>query len=485
MNVIMILIDSLNLNCLGPYGNKFVKTPNLDRFAQRSLVFDNHFIGSAPCMPARRELMTGRKEFFWRPWGPLEPFDKPVAQEAKKAGAITAMITDHYHYWEYGAHGYMEFFDGVEMIRGNELDYWRTDTLEELPQWVKAIERWRPGQGIKFYRNIKDFKSEEDFFAPQVMSKAADWLDRNHDKEKFLLWVESFDVHEPFYVPEPYRSMYTDDIKDDYNCWPPYQTGFHGHVEEYWQQVNSKELEFIRAQYYGRVTMVDKWLGKIFEKMDKYNLWDNTAVIITADHGHELGEKQRFGKQHPHYDLNSHIPLMIWHPDFAGNGRRIDTFTTAVDIYPTILEILGAKEIDSPHGKSLIPLIKGEKRNHREAVVYGTFGCGATITNKDYTFCCGSEGGPLYMYTALMLHPAPDAIGGKFIPGVDCPVWKIPVKNNFRYPNLLFDRKEDPDQNNNIYGKAPEIEKKMKDLLIHLMRDEGVPSEQFERLGLL
>jgi arylsulfatase A-like enzyme len=71
--------------------------------------------------------------------------------------------------------------------------------------------------------------------------------------------------------------MYTNDIKDEYDCWPPYQIGFHGHVEEYWKQLDPKELEFIRAQYYGRVTMVDKWLGKIIEKMDEYNLWNNTA----------------------------------------------------------------------------------------------------------------------------------------------------------------------------------------------------------------
>ena len=138
MKVITILMDSLNRHCLGPYGNKFVKTPNLDRFARKAAIFDSHFVGSLPCMPARRELMTGRKEFFWRGWGPLEPFDKPVAVEAKKLGAVTAMVTDHYHYWEQNAHGYLEHFDSVKTIRGHEHDMWNTEPLDKLPPWMQG-----------------------------------------------------------------------------------------------------------------------------------------------------------------------------------------------------------------------------------------------------------------------------------------------------------------------------------------------------------
>ena len=487
MNVIMILIDSLNARYLASYGNTEIKTPNIDRFSQKAFVFDNHFIGSAPCMPARRELMTGRKEFFWRPWGPLEPFDNHIALEAKKAGATTMLVTDHYHYWEYSAHGYIEQFDGIEMIRGHELDMWRTDPVEELPQWVKSIERWRPGQGVKYYRNVKDFKDEKDFFSPRVMNASADWLDRNHNRDKFMLWIESFDVHEPFHIPEPYKSMYTNDVKDEYTCWPPYQRGLHGHADEYWKQVNPKELEFIRSQYCGKVTMADKWLGTVFDAMDKYDLWDNTAVILTADHGHELGEKQRFGKQWPHYDLNAHIPLMIWHPGFPGNGRRISAFTTAVDIYATIIDITNAQNKDTaliPHGRSLMPLIEGKTNKHREAVVYGTFGCGATVTNADYTYCCGSNGGQLNHYSALMLHPSSDAQSGMFIPGVNCPVWRMPINNTFVSGNLMFDRHEDPEQNHDICKEKPQAEKYMRQILVDLIKEEGAPPEQFTRLGL-
>ena len=75
MNVILVLIDSLNRHYLSAYEPTPVSTPNLNSFADKSWRFDNHFVGSLPCMPARREIFAGRKEMMWRPWGPLEPFD--------------------------------------------------------------------------------------------------------------------------------------------------------------------------------------------------------------------------------------------------------------------------------------------------------------------------------------------------------------------------------------------------------------------------
>lgn len=483
MNVITILVDSLNRHCLGPYGNTDVRTPALDRFAEKAVVFDSHFIGAAPCMPARRELMTGRKELFWRPWGPLEPFDRPLAQEAGKSGAVTCMVTDHYHYWEYPAHGYFEFFNSVKMIRGHELDMWNTDPVPELPSWARAIDRHRPGWGTRYYRNVQDFETEEDFFSPKVLSEASDWLERNHTHDKFFLWVECFDVHEPFHVPEPYRSMYFPGEKEGLNCWPPYQEGV-GHHEGFWQNTTPEEVDFIRTQYYGKVTMVDHHLEKLFAVMDRYRLWENTAVIITTDHGHELGEKRRFGKQPPHYDTCAHIPLMIWHPALK-ESFRVNAFTTAVDLYPTILELLDAQDCAAPHGRSLMPLVRRETDTHRDAVVYGEFGFGATVTNREYTYHCSwDENAPLYQYTGLMLWPSADATGGKFIPGVDCPVWKIPRQSGIEIPEMLFDRQADPRQDRNIASERPEIVKKMKALLTRHMQQEGVPPEQYARLGL-
>ncbi len=481
MNVIMVLVDSLNRHMIGPYGGE-VPTPNMDRLAQRGVVFDNHYIGSAPCMPARRELMTGRKEFLWRGWGPLEPFDDPIAVRARQAGAVTALVTDHYHYWEYAAHGYFEFFDAVRMIRGHELDTMNTDPLDEVPAWARNIDQWRPGFGSRYYNNVKDYREVEDFFAPRTILEACDWLDVNHSHDKFMLWLECFDVHEPFHLPEPYRSMFTDKKPDDFNCWPPYQSGYHGHDDPWWRQASEEDVAYVRSQYKGKVAMVDDYLGKLIEHMDEHKLWDNTMLVLTTDHGHELGEKQRFGKQPPHYDLHAHIPLIVCAPGMIP-GRR-QALTTAVDIYPTLLEVLGA-DSTAPHGRSLMPLVRGEKTEHRDAVIYGTFACGATITDKEYTYHTGwDEDAPVYEYCAAMLQPSPDATGDKYIPGVDCPVWRMPRKSMPVVGELLFDRIADPNQNRNIARENPDARKRMREKLRQVMREQSVPPEQYRRLNM-
>jgi arylsulfatase A-like enzyme len=73
MRAIFVLFDSLNRTAMGCYGARALKTPNFDRFAERAVTFDTHFVGSLPCMPARRDLHTGRLNFMHRSWGPLEP----------------------------------------------------------------------------------------------------------------------------------------------------------------------------------------------------------------------------------------------------------------------------------------------------------------------------------------------------------------------------------------------------------------------------
>ena len=115
----------------------------------------------------------------------------------------------------------------TDLIRGHEMDTASTEPLEDevnYPGWVKSILKWRSSKtgALQYYRNVKHFKGEEDFHGPKVIQSACDWLDKNHSHEKFFLHIESFDPHEPFYVPEPYRSMYGP-YNEDFTCWPPYQ----------------------------------------------------------------------------------------------------------------------------------------------------------------------------------------------------------------------------------------------------------------------
>ncbi|HUV06106.1 MAG TPA: sulfatase-like hydrolase/transferase, partial [Spirochaetia bacterium] len=122
MKAILILADSLNRRFLPVYGNNWVKAPNIGRLARKSVVFDNHWAGSMPCMPARRDMLTGRLNFLEREWGGVEPFDVPFVRLLRQAGVYTRMETDHYHYFHVGGENYHTLFNSWRFHRGQEWD---------------------------------------------------------------------------------------------------------------------------------------------------------------------------------------------------------------------------------------------------------------------------------------------------------------------------------------------------------------------------
>jgi arylsulfatase A-like enzyme len=498
MNVILILIDSLNRHHLSAYGESPASTPNFDRFADRAWRFENHFVGSLPCMPARREIFAGHKEMMWRPWGPLEPFDARLPRLLEDRGYATAIVTDHYHYWEEEANGYLQSFQGAELIRGHEKDFWKQPVPpdESVPKWVENIEKWRPGSGRRYYGNVKDFKREEDFFPAKVMTRAAGWLKENSGKTPFFLHVESFDVHEPFHVPEPYASMYGDGKgRERFTLWPPYQDT--EQLAKFMASTTPEELEYIRSQYYGKLTMVDRWFGELTSKLDELSLWEDTMIVVTTDHGHDLGERGRFGKQYPHYDSHANIPLFVWHPEHPGNGEGVSALTQTVDLFATILEATGVPVPDYTHGRSLLPLLMGAETDAREALLYGTFGQGICATDGEWTiFKSPVNEGPLYYYSSMVFKSMDvDSIAsptghGHYIPGVDLEQWQVPVQtaptniSSLGRKNFLFHRSEDPKQSRNLWREEPSQRERMLDLTRYLMAREGAPPEQYDRLGL-
>jgi len=488
MNVLFVLVDSLNRADVPAYGGTSVAMPNLDRLVRRGFTFDNHFVGSLPCMPARREIFAGFKELLWRPWGGLEPDDARLPRLVEAAGYRTVIVTDHYHYWEESANGYLQSFQQMELVRGHEWDNWRGPVAgdEPLPDWVERIERWRPGAGRRYYANVRDFHGEEDFFPARVFRAAAARLEEL--RAPFLLHVESFDVHEPFHVPEPYRSQFGVAADDDrFTLWPPYQDP--DALAAFMAQTTPEELRFIRARYLAKVAMVDRWLGVLFDVLDDRGLWDETVVVLTTDHGHDLGGRGVFGKQYPHWDSHANIPLFMWHPSFPGNGGRVGALTSTVDLHSTLADLAGAS-VDAPHGTSLVPLLAGGVLE-RDALLYGTFGQGVCCTDGEWTIFRSPVGGPLYAYSSQLVESlvvrglaAPDD-HGHFVPGTRYPQWRIPTEVRARSrQDFLFHRPSDPGQERNLWTSEPEERERMLGVLRRLIAAEGAPAEQLTRLGL-
>jgi arylsulfatase A-like enzyme len=493
VNIVLVLIDSLNRHHLAAYGSDAAATPNLSAFAQRAWRMDNHFVGSLPCMPARREIFSGRQEFMWRPWGPLEPFDQRLPQLVGQQGYTTAIVTDHYHYWEEAANGYVQSFSSTDFIRGHELDNWKplSSGDEALPPWIEQVERWRPGLGKRYYANVRDFQTEEDFFPSKVMRGASSWLHEHAGREPFFLQVESFDVHEPFHAPEPYASLYGNGSdRDRFTLWPPYQDA--DQLARFMAHTSPEELAFIRSQYLGKLTMVDNWFGTLLQTFDQLDLWKDTMVVVTTDHGHDLGERGKFGKQYPHFDSHANIPMLIWHPQHPGNGRSLSALTTTSDLFATVLDAAGVVAgTEHTPSRSLLPLLAGNKETVREALLYGTFGQGICVTDGQWTlFKSPEQDGPLYYYSSMIMPGvARQSVSGieygYFLPDVDLPQWKVPTKiKPLSQENFLFQRQEDQNQAHNLWSREPGQQKRMLDLLHTLLEQAATPAEQYTRLGL-
>ena len=138
---VVVMYDTLCRHFLPNYGNEWVIAPNFERLAKQSIQFENFYVGSMPCMPARREMHTGRYNFLHRSWGPLEPFDDSMPSILHDNGVHSHKVTDHLHYWEDGGATYHQRYTTFDLVRGQEGDKWKGD-VEKLRDPSYGAERW-------------------------------------------------------------------------------------------------------------------------------------------------------------------------------------------------------------------------------------------------------------------------------------------------------------------------------------------------------
>ncbi|MDO8290126.1 MAG: sulfatase-like hydrolase/transferase [Parvibaculum sp.] len=497
-NAVVILLDSLNRHMLGAYGGEEFQTPNLDRFAKRATRFTKHHTGSLPCMPARHDILCGALDFLWKPWGSVEIWEDAITYELRKAGVVTQLISDHPHLFESGGENFHIDFNAWDYQRGHEGDAWKT---RPDPSWMGAPLQSRMGHHMPYDDSHTYFKGEPDFPGPRTMAAAANWISDNaNHHDRFMLFVDEFDPHEPFDTPEPYASMYDKDwTEDTHMIWPPYMQGA---LEK--GVLTKAQAKQLRASYGGKLTMIDHWFGKVMDALDAKNLWDDTVVILCTDHGHYLGEKDIWGKPGvPIYQALGHIPLMIAYPGVA--PQTCDALTTSVDIFATLADIFGVNVRQRTHGHSLVPLIKGTKKEVREWLLTGVWGREVHYVDKRYKYVRAPKdvNAPLTMlsnrWSTMPTHflsreqelPLPDEraylshMPGSKVPvirqdwqaGEGKPFW---AHTKFR-GNHLFDLQEDGAEERNLAGSG--LEADYAERLRAVLKELEAPDSQFTRLG--
>jgi hypothetical protein len=268
------------------------------------------------------------------------------------------------------------------------------------------------------------------------------------------------------------------------------------------------EVAELRANYAATLAHCDHQLGRLLDLFDRQEMWKDTVLVMSTDHGLLLGEQEMWGKLvMPVYNEVAHIPLMIWHPDHAGHaGERRDALTQTIDLMPTFLDLFGLPSTPETQGKSLLPLLADGQALIRDAALYGQHGCAINITDGRYTYFLyppNVKGGNLYNYTLMPTHiksffsigellemtiaePFTFTQGLKLMK-VPC-TEKSPVFNRqgsgvqIDCKTRLYDLASDPGQLTPI--DDPVVERRLLRKMIALMRDTDVPEEVFVRFAL-
>ncbi len=379
MNVISIVLDTFRNDIVGE-GKKlsYCQTPNLDQFRAGGIAFEGAHGEGQPTLQIRRAFFTGRRSFPWRynfdrrglwhhqpGWHKIPPEQDTIAEILTRHGYYTGMVADTYHMFK-PSMNYTRGFVNYDFVRGQESDNWRGGTYDmiedEMRKRVREPINWRKHATLAQYLfNMRGREREEDYLCARVCRRASEWLEECHRNAPFFLWVECFDPHEPWDPPSEYADLYCSDYEGKDFVFP-------GAAYEN-QEPTERELERIKALYLGEVTLVDKWVGTLFDKITELNLWDDTIVMVLSDHGTQLMDHGRFGKGGG--NLRSYNTGIVWymrHPD-GPSGKVVDAYVQSHDVMPTLLSLLGV-----PHwteGMNVWPLVTGEADRLRDHIVTG------------------------------------------------------------------------------------------------------------------
>jgi len=384
-NILLITADQWRGDCLGTIGHPVVKTPNLDAFAETATVFEQHYAATAPCSPARASLYTGLYQMNHRVvWNgaPLDDRFDNIARAARRAGYAPTLFgyTDtspdpRLHHPDDPA---LKTYEGV--LPGFEVRQALPEDDKPWLSWLAArghdpeslarIHHVAPEDGELISRSSPRYSKEETqttFLTDAFLS----WLGEQNAYRPWMAHVSFLRPHPPIVVPEPYNTLYDAEDGPDFAgaATPREEVALHpliaalqdyqhasSHVpglEKHVRDLTRHDLKRLRALYWGMISEVDAQLGRIFEALS-----EDTIVIFTSDHAEMMGDHWMLGKG-GFYRESYHIPLIIRLPGGA-RANRVSAFTSATDIFPTLIDLLDLEPEHAPDGASLKLFLSGE-----------------------------------------------------------------------------------------------------------------------------
>lgn len=388
-NVLLVLIDQLRADAVFGAMAKHVDLPNLRAFQQEAVSFTRNFTVVNPCGPSRASILTGQYAMNHRAvrnGTPLRHDTPTVASEMRKAGYLPMLFgyTDTsndprvHHPKDPRVQSYeyhmADFHEMLEM-RLEESFPWRAHLRKEGYHFDRYWDLYRPvaPDGAAPKLNDPAIYAAKDSDTAFLTDRFLDLMPGYHGQSWFahLTYIRP---HPPLVAPAPYNRMYDPDTlplpqrlprPEDEAALHPFFAAPGATAASFVEGFDDLEptdenIQTLRAVYLGLASEVDHHIGRVIDYLKTSGQYDDTLVIISADHGEMLGDRHAWGK-HSVFDAAYHTPLMIRMPEAAAQaGTSVSAITESIDLMPTILDWVGQEVPNSVDGRSLLPLLLGE-----------------------------------------------------------------------------------------------------------------------------
>ncbi len=362
-NIVMIIGDDHSARVLGCYGNKVVRTPNLDKMAQRGIRFTNAYANAPVCSASRQSLLTGRYAHAAGVTLLRTPFPEEqvtVADHLKQFGFATGYV-GKMHFNNDLNHGFDENFKRRDLG-----SYRQEHTPREVDDSIPVRPPWKPFRDpARIWLNADMLPSEffdKDSDGAIYSKKAIEFLN-NHKDERFCLWLGFQEPHSPFNFPiefagrvDPKNVPLPEGSPED-DRWVP----------EIYRDLSEEDRRGIIASYYTSVEYMDKNVGLVLDELDRLGLIEETLVIYIGDHGYLLNDHKRFEK-HMMWEPAIGAPLIVLGGQRFKKNITSEVLTEFVDLAPTIMDALGVDQMRTHQGKSLLPVLEQKTSEHKDYV---------------------------------------------------------------------------------------------------------------------
>lgn len=432
-NILLITSDQQHWNTIGAFHPE-LKTPNLDRLTREGTTFTRAYCPNPTCTPTRASIITGMypsQHGAWTLGTKLMEDVHTVGEDFQKAGYATALIGKAHFQPLHGTEEYPSL-ESYPLLQ--DLDYWKNFNdnfygFDHVELARNHTNEAHVGQHYAIWMEEKGCHNWRDYFLPPtgtmdknqrhkwpipeeyhyntwIAERTNALLEQYKEKdEPFFLWSSFFDPHPPYLVPEPWDTMYdpdqltiptvtpgehdqnpphfgmTQQQNPDFSAYMENEFAIHGYHSHLLDEQERKQLV---ATYYGMISMMDKYIGKILDRLDELGMRDNTIVVFTTDHGHFFGQHGLQAKGGFMYEDLIKLPFIVRYPNHVPAGVKSDAIQSLVDLAPTFLSFCGIKV---PHGMTGVDQSQvwiGEKSAARDHAICEFRHTEKTIHQKTY-----------------------------------------------------------------------------------------------------